>query len=176
MTIQGDTFQVGQIAQAIGSSPQTIKAWLHKGWVMGHREISGGGGAGNRRRFSFHNLMEFATAKHLMEIGFQRDAGAAFKAAHVFAHMSDGITFENTRLPGFPYFAGKTFLCANSSDAVVVQHIPGVDALPVLMQSLAGPHAFLMLDAGNVFGSVLTALGYDPQSEIASAYGIEAQD
>jgi hypothetical protein len=172
MTIQSQTFQMAEIANAIGASPQTIKAWLHKGIVLGNREITGGGGAGNRRNFTFHNLMEFAVAKAIMEIGFQRDAETAFKAAAGFAHVghesTDGLHAE--RLPGFPFYEGFTLLCTSGEHTTVVQHDPGSDQLTNIRINLRRPMGFLVIDMSEVFERTVSALGYHPQEQIDLAY------
>ena len=172
MNIQADTFQTGQIASAIGVSPQTIKTWLHNGVVMGQRDITGGGGAGNRRNFSFENVMEFAAANALMKVAFQRDTEAAFKAAAKFAHSGVGPTNanESERHPGLPFSDGRTLLCATKEHATVVQHIAGQDVMATIRNNLRGATEFAVVDIGDVFDLVVSALGYHPQEQIDLAY------
>lgn len=172
MSIQTETFQMGQIASAIDASPQTIKAWLHKEIVTGHRKITGGGGAGKRRNFTFHNVMEFAVAKAIMDVGFQRDAEKAFNAATVFAHTGSGEIdgYQENRMPSFPYYDGFTLLCTSGKKTRVLQHDPGNDILPNIRNELLRPVSFITVDMSNVFDGVVTALGYHPQEQIDLAY------
>lgn len=173
MTIQSQTFQMKQIAEAIEVSPQTIKAWLHKGYVMGHSEVTGGGGAGKRRNFTFHNVMEFAATNAIMNVGFQRDAETAFKASHSFAHVGHGQIdqIQSERHPGFPFYDGRTLLCTTGVHTTIVQHDPGSDVLSIIRNNLLRPASFVVVDMGDTFDRVVSKLGFHPQKEIDLAYG-----
>jgi len=163
---------MGELSKATGVSPQTIKAWLHKGVVLGHKKIEAAGGTGNKRSFSFNNVMEFAAASALLDVAFQRDSKTAFQAAHVFAHTGhDKIpNHAGERHPAFPFYEGRTLLCTSGEHTEVIQQVAVKDAFIRIRESLGGPTALVIVDMGEVFDRVVNALGYDPRNEIAAAY------
>ncbi len=109
MSILSEKFSMADLVKASAVNEQTIKSYLHKGFVLGNHptaKIEGGGGRGQRRRFSFHTLMEIALANEIGQLGFgTRDMEACFEVARQFAHVSGGgeVLGLPMRLPGLPF-------------------------------------------------------------------------
>lgn len=128
-----ERFQLGQVAEIIDTSPQTIKTWVARGVIVssvdGEAGIEGGREEGSRRSFSIHAVMQMSVAKALISFGF-RDTERAFDAAARFAHVGHGpsgwvgepMDARKQRLPGMPYHysLGHTLLLITEDTARVV--------------------------------------------------------
>ncbi len=172
MLIYDMTFQLGRIASAIGRKPETLKTWLHQGVLIGHRDVSGGGGPGQRREFSWFNCMEFAIASELLKVT-GLSVSAAFKAAGDFAHSADGPLPGETlaRLPGLPFETPvQTYLAATAERSEIFAWLPGIDILPRMMSELGWPTAFSVIDVRSVFDQLCSGLGLNPEEALATAY------
>jgi hypothetical protein len=139
----GQRFQLGQVAEVLDTSPETIKAWLHRGFIVGCSEdgeqlVEGGGGRGVRRTFSIHAVMQMAVANEIVSAGI-RDTQAAFEAAMRFAHTGKGdwgylgeirSSPPPRRNPGMPfhYSLGRTVLMMgkNASRVALERDTPSV--------------------------------------------------
>lgn len=169
-------FSLGDVALASGASPQTIKSWLHKGVVIGHRKITGGGGAGKRRKYTFFNIMEIATAKAILDVATPSlGIEIAFKAAQVFAHVGGADNLVLDRCPSVPFDTAeikhrKTLLCLSGNHARVICYDVGSDIIPSIRTSLMQPEGMIIMEMNDIFDRVTDSLGYRAEDVFLSAY------
>lgn len=163
------TYSTGDVLKAADLANNTLQTWIRRGFIIGH---SGGGvempgRPGVRRRFSFHNLIEIAIATALSRSGME--VAGAFKAAHRFAHSSDG-----DRLPALPFPEGRTLLCVANGRAVEVRWKPGEDWHAVTRVELGRPEIMTVLDVSDLFDRAIAALELHPQRVIDDGYAPSA--
>lgn len=159
MNIFHAQFNTGQVLKAADVTNASLQTWIRRGAIIGHKghEIENPGSPGYRRSFSFHNVMEIATAKALIDIGV--DLSDAFHAGAMFAHTGD-----EHRLPGLPFTAeAYTLLCVARNHSDVVAWKPGTDILANIRLALHGPLGFVVLQMNPLFDRVTVALGYHPE-------------
>lgn len=152
-------FNTGQVLKAAGVTNASLQTWIRRGAIIGHKghEIENPGSPGYRRSFSFHNVMEIATAKALIDIGV--DLADAFHAAAMFAHAGD-----DSRSPSLPFTSqAYTLLCVAGNHSDVVEWVPGIDILASIRLALHRPLGFVVLQMNPLFDRVTTALGYHPE-------------
>lgn len=165
-------FTTGDVTQAAGITNDRLQTWLRNDrLVVGQRDTLAGavsGGAGNRRNFSFYNVMEIALATNLVELGLGVDR--AFEAAKRFAHMASG-----ERSPAFPFQDGRTlFWCSDASQGVVCWK-PSENDSGAITELFASQVTYTLenvrvVDVSRVFDRVVSALGFHPQEMIDEMY------
>lgn len=169
-------FLAGEVAKAAGIAPATLQNWVKRGVIIGHRtgmsEIEGGGSQGRHRRFSWHNIMEIATAAALIKVGVS-DLTCAFSAAAVFAHSGHGDSSTGLRRdPGTPYDLehGRTLMFVAGDRSKIIQYQPGQDCLATGRSLLGSPEGFVVIDLLDVFDRVCVSLGLHPNKVLDLAY------
>lgn len=167
-------FQLRHAAEAVGVPPQTIKNWLEKDHIVGHRDkISGGGGRGMRREFSFFNVMEMAVAQALVVSGI-RNLITAFDAASAFAHAGSGpLLGHPARVPSCPFppsAEGLTILAVGGGTSRTILHKPGTDFFTKASHAVGHPEVFHVVNINTVFDRVVRSLGADPRDVLDEAY------
>lgn len=176
-------FQLGEVAEVIAASPNTIKSWLHRDLVASQEDsdpaVEGGRDAGTRRSFSIHAVMQIAVAKEIIDFGM-RDTERAFLAAAVFAHVGKGPSgwvgekpdMPGQRLPGMPYHysLGKTVLIVTDNGGKV-ELAHNLDILLVCTP------ACMVVDVSEIFYQVCARLvkmtgnnGFHPSALMDAAY------
>lgn len=178
MSIYAATFQLGQIAKAIGRKPGTLKTWLHQGVVIGHGDVSGGGGPGQRREFSWHNCMEFAVASELLKVT-GLSVVEAFQFAGEFSHV-DSVSLSGKparRQAGFPFETSPRTLMAISpgTQCQIYSWSPRDDLFSLIRNDLCRPVGFSILDLTEVFDRTCAGLGLHREAVLAEAYSVETE-
>jgi hypothetical protein len=169
------TFSNRQVVEATAATSDNIQNWIVRGHLTGSSLPEGGGSQGKHRRFSFHNLMEVAVAKALINAGLS-NLDDVFLAAKHFAHIADTQDNKIRRLPGLPYRDGITLLIAGSGSYKAIK-IGGAkrDDLD-LFAEMSGTNTgritgAVWLDASEIFRQVMTRAGFDPDAVMREAYG-----
>lgn len=183
MDILTNTYSAHDVAAAANVTPMTLQNWLRRGVVVGHGEddIEGGGGRGRHRRFSFYAVMQISIAAALLEVNGGMEIKQAFYAAMKFAHAGHttggfvGVVAkdgEATRDPGHPFHFryGKTLLATGGGKTAIVLHDGKGDAFDKIMAKLRPAKGFIVIDAGDVFDRVCSALGEHPNVVLDAAY------
>jgi len=180
MNIFHAKFSTGQIAQATGVNNDTLQNWMKRGLIVGQREIEGGGSQGRHRQYSFHNLMEIAAAKALVDAGMS-DLKSVFYAAHMFAHTGNAMPNNRVpeRVPGCPYNGtGITLLVAGMGWADEVFLSPKDTALGLYTKLMNRAHQSMegcvLVNASQVFDRAVAGIGHHPEAVLAIAYPKEA--
>lgn len=180
-------FQLGEVAEAIAASPNTIKSWLHRSLVVSQEDsepaVEGGRDAGTRRSFSIQAVMQMAVAKEIIDFGI-RDTERSFNAAAAFAHVGKGPSgwvgeepdLRGLRLPGMPYHysLGKTVLIVTDNGGKV-ELARNLDILLVCTP------ACMVVDVSEIFDQVCARLmnmtgnkGFHPSALMDAAYPTDA--
>jgi hypothetical protein len=180
MEIWTKTYSTHEVAAATDVSPATLQNWLKRGVVVGHNDaIEGGGIQGSRRRFSFYAIMQIGIASALIKASGGMDLKMAFQAAMHFAHTGDGgagYTVDNAReperSPGHPYHfsLGRTLLATVGENTTVVLNDPAGDMFGTIRNRLGWANGFTLIDAGDVFDRVCSALGEHPNEVMDAVY------
>ena len=166
------TYTAGQVAAAADVTDSTLQNWLKRGNVLGLDEIGGAGGKGRARAFSFHSVIEIATAAELVRQGMT-DLSLAFNAGMGFAHTGDGQPGDaNFRLPGVPYNSGVTLLAVAGQHSQAVQYRPGHDFFAFTRNNLGRPRGLMILDMNMLFERACIALDLQPHEVMQFAYGM----
>lgn len=190
-------FQLGQVAEILDTSPQTIKGWLHRGLVVGYAEeggeplIEGGAATRTRRSFSINAVMQMAVLKQLIDFGM-RDTERMVRASAAFAHTGGGASgwiggtpdLRGQRLPGMPYHFnyGRTFLVIGKASSTVIHEtsFAGSDGDYLLPPSET---VRLVVDVSDVFdyvcGRLMTITGdncFHPNALLDAAYPADAAE
>lgn len=158
MNIFQTKFSTGQTVAAAGVTNAVLQSWLKRDGIVGHKGkagIEGGSSPGVYRQFTFFNVMEIATAKALVDAGF--DLRAAFRAAAAFAHTGD-----DGRDPGLPFPANHTLLFASLHHVEIVEWEPGRDMMALVRSRFSSPLGVMVLEMRPIFTHAVTALGFDP--------------
>lgn len=171
-------FTAGEVTLAAGITNDRLQTWLRNDrLIVGQRDTLAGvvsGGAGNRRNFSFFNVMEIALATNLVALGLGVDR--AFEAAKRFAHMA-----SEERSPAFPFKDGRTlFWCSESSQGVVCWK-PNENDSVAITELFASQVTYALenvrvVDVSRVFNRVVSALGFHPQEMIDEMYASTPRD
>lgn len=177
--IANRVFSTGEITQFADVTNDNLQNWLKRGAIIGHREIKGGGGIGQRRQFSWFNLMEISTAAGFLKIGLSSPA-LAFAAAQAFAHSgAGGFAWEDdhelpsgsaSRLPGFPYHLklGMTFIVLASGKSQIVLSADG--ALPFTALGGSDSLGCIVLNITELFATVIHRTGNDYRQVLDEVY------
>lgn len=181
MDVLTSEYSAADVVRAAKVSGETLQNWLKRGVIVGHRdgrsEITGGGGQGRHRRFSFFSVMEIASARALVS-SCGVDLHQAIVAAADFAHSGHGPFDDKPgRLPGFPFppALGQTYLvCGGGGSDVILDRRDG-QVLDLVRVVLRNPAAFVMLDATALFDQVVAALGHHPQAALDTAYAAHVE-
>jgi hypothetical protein len=169
-----DKFSTGQVVTAANVPSHTLQSWLKRDVIIGHKEapIEGAGSSGVHRRFSFHNVMEIAVAKGLIDAGMS-DLEAAFFAATRFAHTGRAEIGHGhpRRYPSLPFERqhGFTILCVRGQNSKITTWKPGSDFLAGVFQDVQG-QGFVLVEVNSIFDRVVTLLGYDPHQTMHFGY------
>ena len=173
------TFSTGEITQFADVTNDNLQNWLKRKEIIGHREIKGGGGVGQRRHFSWFNLMEIATAAALLKIGV-RSRADAFDAAQAFSHTGsggsswvgdDGLSDNSrNRWPGLPYHHafGVTFMILAAGKSRIVLSADGTLTSTMLGGSLS--LGCVVLNATELFAAVARRAGLNYLNVLDEAY------
>lgn len=170
MDIFDAQFSTGQVLAAAGMANPGLQTWIRRGMIVGHKDrpIDMPGSPGIRRTFTFHNVMEIATAKALVDVG--AELIDAFRAAAMFAHTGD-----EERLPGLPFANDAyTLLCMAGDRSTVVEWEPGTDVLANIRHDLGRPLGFVILQVNPLFDRVTSSLGYHPEAVLDHVRKMEA--
>ncbi|GGO55175.1 MerR HTH family regulatory protein [Roseovarius pacificus] len=170
MSIYTRYFSAGEVAQASGITPSTLQNWIKRDVIIGHK-IEGGGSQGKHRRFSWHNVMEIATAAALVKAGVS-DLGVAFYAAQSFAHVAHAApSGKLQRLPALPYDIsyGRTLLFVAGKHSQITTYKPGSDPFVRVAYGGRDREAFIVVDLLAVFDRVCVSLGLNPQEVMSQA-------
>lgn len=172
-------FSVAEVLTASGLERSAFKMLIHRDVIFGARDddVTGGGGAGQFRRFSWYVLTQAVTGAALTELGIP--ASRAYEAAARFSHFgAPGGVLDGgapVRHVGFPYHPGDgdTWLIVTPTGGRVRLSARG--ALPD-MPTIAGhdpepPLGFTALDMGRLFHRTCTRLGIDPAALLRERYG-----
>ncbi|ARC87892.1 hypothetical protein [Rhodovulum sp. MB263] len=168
-------FSAGDVTKAADISMSTLQNWIKRDVIVGHKKIEGGGSQGRHRRFSWHNVIEIATAAALVKVGVT-DLSIAFRAAQLFAHTGAGpLPGKPGRCPGLPFEASnvRTLLFVSGEHSQILPYSPnkgGEDVLAVARIGLRKPEAFIVVDLLELFDRVCGALGLHPQEVMDRAY------
>lgn len=177
--IAGRLFGTGEITQFAAVTNDNLQNWLKRGAIVGHRDIKGGGAVGQRRQFSWFNLMEIATAAGFLQLGLSSPA-LAFKAAQAFAHGgTGGFAWESDegvlggtakRLPGFPHHHkfGATFIILAAGESQIILSKDGALTSTVLGE--ASSIGCVVLNATVLFATVVHRMGDDYRQVLDEAY------
>lgn len=178
MDLLNETFSLAELSGATGINPQTIKTWLNSGYAS-EENIQGGGGPGNRRRFTFDMVMEIALADAINKATYgTRDMRGCFRAAQAFSigdeaagwgKAPEQITME--RHGGLPHHPqqGQTFLFASGDNhSVELVGYAGADLSEILTGW--GATALVAVNASAVFGVVAGRLEIDTEAVFNAAY------
>ncbi len=173
------TFSTGEITKFADVTNDNLQNWLKRGVIIGHREIKGGGSVGQRRHFSWFNLMEIATAAALLKIGVSSRADA-FAAAQAFSHTGSGGSSwvgdaglsdnSRNRWPGFPYHyaLGVTFMIFAAGESRIVLSADGSLTSTMLGGSLS--LGCVVLNATQLFAAVAGRAGLDYRNVLDELY------
>lgn len=182
MELLNREFTAQSVALATGCDVRKVSDWSTRGMVVGHH---GGGIQGRSRKFSWFNVMEFAIATELMDIGIA-SVQDAFAAARRFAHIGEGRAGlpgqeqegePSLRLPGLPYHQtrGLTFLFVwNGGSTVKATGSNGAVELALLSPDYAHVRGFIVVNVTEVFARVCQRLALDYREVLDEAYPKEA--
>lgn len=181
MALHDLKFSAADTVRATGVSMGTLQNWLKpgRGIIVGaDREIEGGGSQGKHRLFSFHAVMQIATARALMEAGMENAPKKAAEAAAHFAHVSGGgaATWDGERseaperFPGVPFHPrhGDTIFVVGKHAATLVAGANGPTYSQMKDEALSD--SFVVIDASRVFDQVCENLGLDARRELDKIY------
>ncbi|MCF3595478.1 helix-turn-helix domain-containing protein [Rhodobacteraceae bacterium LMO-12] len=172
-----NTFSASELSELTGAKPDSIQNWLKRDLIIGHKKITGGGGQGKHRRFTFHNMIEVAMAQTL--INLHMGSKEAFAASANFAHAGGGGTTFNMpkRDPGLPFHFnhGETIFGVAGGWTFEELWKPGSsrDTYGNLRQHLHADH-FLTVNASEVFNLVCARMDVHPYKVLDAAYPEDA--
>lgn len=175
MSVFNMTFQIGDIGRALDVNPATLRTQVNRGFLVGHRQVEGGGGPGHHRTFTWFNLMEFAVAQELLRVT-SLSPKAAFELAAQFAHFADGPVpgAENTRLPGLPFQPPiMTLLLVAGEKGEVFPYDPESDGnlIAYVERRFRRVPGFSVVFLDTLFDDVCRGLGLHPSAVLDQAYG-----
>lgn len=178
MSVYAKEYQTGDVLKAAGINNAALQNYLRRNLIVGHKDIKGGGGSGtgNRRLYTFSNLMEVAMAKALMDAGMKGSAKDAFLAAQRFSHSGKSATDRTPeRKPGLPFYPchGLTIFGVSQERAAIIPATPDTDSLSLIRSELNDPTGFVVVVADDVFARVCGALRRLPSDVFAEEYGEE---
>tara|TARA_R110002020_G_scaffold134329_2_gene299861 strand:+ start:280 stop:873 length:594 start_codon:yes stop_codon:yes gene_type:complete len=175
MSILNRTFSLAEMSMLSNTNAQTIKAWYGKGFPV-KSGVTGGGGAGQRREFSFFSAIEVTIAAALSAtIGGARDMQWIFERARSYAHAADGgATFDlPERLPGLPFHHsfGETIFAVSSARTCEVIWKPGSghDTFGQI-RNLCNSDHFISLNTSKVFNAFCARIGLDAREILDAEY------
>ncbi len=179
-------YPLSRVAELLEVKPRTLQSWVQ---FMATDSVEGGGAKGIHRRFSFNAVMHIATASKLMGLGVT--ASRAFEYAAKFSHTGSGGSGwtgglkSPAQLPGLPFHTvfGKTYLCADATQAVVVRVPKGGNFDAILEDRKRGysdldKSALTRIDVWPVFCEVVRGLTGDisaPFDLLNEVYGIHSE-
>lgn len=176
MTLLNRKRSLAELSTATVVNNQTLKTWFAKDYPAGNLAgaVTGGGGPGQRRAFSFNTVMEIAIVAKLQEIGHgTRDLAALFKSAQNFAHVgSAGKDYDlPDRHPGLPFHHsyGDTIFAASPVRTFAELYSPERDTYRLLKDGTGSDH-FVTINATMLFADVCIRLGTDFRIELDLAY------
>ena len=183
MALHDLKFSAADTVRATGVSMDTLQNWMKRGIVIGaDRKVEGGGSQGKHRLFSFHAVMQIATARALMEAGMESAPKKVAEAAAHFAHVSGGGTAtwdgEHSetpeRFPGVPFHHrhGHTIFVVGKHAATLVAGANGPTYSQMKHEAVSD--SFVVIDASMVFYQVCANLDLDPLRELDKIYPNEA--
>lgn len=172
------TFGAGEITRFADVTNDNLQNWLKRKVIMGQHDITGGGGIGQRRKFTFNNLMEIAVAAELMACA-GLNVSDAFRASKMFSHTGHGPTgFVGEaaqgaeRRPGMPYHHdhGTTLLCVWNEGQRVILTDNGLLNINTVLPHGSIATGFVVLDVSEVFARVMNRMGRDYRAVLNEAY------
>jgi len=184
-----NTYSTADVLTASGLSNNTFQTHMRRKMVVGYGEddITGGGGPGQPRRFSWQALTQVAVASALIEMGMP--ASEAYDAAMYFAHTGEGRdgwqygeggearNNFTERYPGLPHHFrdGDTFLIVRSGESKVICAPQG--SLPLLEVSSDDDPiiGFFALNASALFHRTCRRLGLNGHALLEQAYPNKAK-
>lgn len=171
MELLNRTFSAQSVALAAGATAKQISDWCSQGQIVGQREPLG---RGQKRQFSFFNVMEVSIALSLMEIGVRSPADA-FRVAQTYSHTGGGgegpwvdSPRQSERLPGLPfhYRSGETLAfvagrkCLIDTDSDVLR----------AMSFLGNFDGVIVLNVSRIFALTMRRLGLEHVDVLDQAY------
>lgn len=175
MSLFTSQFDTSAVARACGVTANVVHNYLKRDLLSEVRgQVTGGGGRGKGKHFTFYNVMEVAIARALMEAWGQGkgDPERAFIAAEQFAHFGeeyDGLR----RHPAVPFEgSGHTLFVVGSEgqtrELFIPSGVPGADYHSI-WREIRSPN-FTIINASRVFETVVERLGADPADALAECY------
>lgn len=159
-------YTLQEVSAATFTPQTTIKSWLHKGLMVGSdHTITGGGGRGRKRGFTFYSVMELATAAAILR-GGPADLKSAFSAAREFATFDSPGRHMATPFPG----SGLTLMLVSGNNCEIVKWEPGKDFFAAPRRNLGKPEAMTIIDLEQVFIRTCRGLGLDNAKVMKAAY------
>lgn len=172
MNIFHRTFTQAEVVTATEVDPNHLQNWIKRERLVGHKDVPGQG-TGNRRQYSFFNLMEVAIANEIITNCGMGDLADAFRAAAHFAHFGDGpLPGKPGRIPGLPFRVANslTLVIAGKgwSDEILFERDEkGLSLLSKIISR--GP--CVVVNATDVFESTLRRLEIEPSDVMREGYG-----